>query len=373
MAFIDEILQEPSYGWKNERGELYVPTLKELFGEAFRRLNVFKSKRNWISAISWVMVLCMIPLFVIFLVFHISILLVIAIALYSMMIMGTHGTIWFHRYCTHKSYSFRHPVWRFITQNLVIKTFPEEIYVISHHVHHTKSDEPGDPYNPQGGLMYCMLSDVNHQSIDKNMSEANYNRVVHFMKHTGVKVNSYNQYKKWGSVASPLYTVLLWFGNWAFWYTAFYFIGGHGLATAMFSAAMLWFILVRAFNYTGHGKGEAKHVDGIDFDRSNLSINQNRPGLMAGEWHNNHHLYPGSARAGFLPYQFDLAWMYIYTLYKLGAVASYKCSKKEFLRKYVQQGYTSKHMVPPTGVAYTSKHAPNLATEEVKIAKHGPK
>ncbi len=41
---------------------------------------------------------------------------------------------------------------------------------------------------------------------------------------------------------------------------------------------------------TGHGKGKHKHVDGIDFDRSNLSINQMRPGLFAGEWHNNHHL-----------------------------------------------------------------------------------
>ena len=28
-------------------------------------------------------------------------------------------------------------------------------------------------------------------------------------------------------------------------------------------------------------------------------------------WQNNHHLYPGSARAGFLPYQIDFAWVYI--------------------------------------------------------------
>jgi hypothetical protein len=46
-------------------------------------------------------------------------------------------------------------------------------------------------------------------------------------------------------------------------------IGGHALALACFSGAFFWFVLVR-FNYTGHGKGENKHVDGIDFDRSNL-------------------------------------------------------------------------------------------------------
>jgi stearoyl-CoA desaturase (delta-9 desaturase) len=100
---------------------------------------------------------------------------------------------------------------------------------------------------------------------------------------------------------------------------------------------MFWFILVRAFNYTGHGSGEEKHQDGTDFDRSNLSINQMRPGLFAGEWHNNHHLYPGSARAGFLKYQLDLPWVYIWCLYQLGMVSSYRDSKKEFLRKYVHK------------------------------------
>lgn len=254
-----------------------------------------------------------------------------------MIVMGTHGTIWFHRFCTHKSYSFSHPVWRFITQNLVIKTFPEEIYVVSHHVHHLKSDEPGDPYNPKGGFWYCMLSDVNHQSIAKDLSEKEYKRLGIFMKHTGVNLNSYAQYKKWGSLATPLYTIGIWLLNWAFWFAVFYLIGGFALVCTTFSAAMFWFVLVRAFNYTGHGKGEAKHKEGVDFDRSNLSINQMRPGIFAGEWHNNHHLYPGSARAGFLSYQLDLPWAYIYGLYKIGAISSYRDAKADFLKKYKER------------------------------------
>jgi stearoyl-CoA desaturase (delta-9 desaturase) len=180
-----------------------------------------------------------------------------------------------------------------------------------------------------------MLSDVNHQSISKELNEADYKKAVHFLKHSGIKTNSYAAYLQWGSIVSPFYTIGLWILNWAFWYAIFYFIGGHGLACALFGAAMFWFVLVRAFNYTGHGKGSSKHVDGIDFDRSNLSINQTRPGLFSGEWHNNHHLYPGSARAGFLPYQIDLAWIYIFCLYKLGAVSSYHDSKRDFLKKYV--------------------------------------
>ena len=334
MPFIDEVLQEPSYGWKDERGELVKPTVGQLYKEAFTRINIFKNKRNWISLMSWLMAVCMIPFAVVFIVKYFSIGLALLAMFYSMIIMATHGTIWFHRYCTHRSYTFSNNVWRFITQNLVLRTFPEEIYVVSHHVHHSKSDEPGDPYNPQGGFFYCMLSDVNHQSISKNLTESDYAKASRFIAHSGVKINTYEQYKKWGSIASPSYTISLWLINWAFWYAAFYFIGGNALACALFSGAMFWFVLVRAFNYTGHGKGEKKHIDGIDFDRSNLSINQTRPGLFAGEWHNNHHLYPASARAGFLPYQLDLAWIYIYCLYKLGMVSSYRDSKKDFLSKY---------------------------------------
>jgi hypothetical protein len=59
--------------------------------------------------------------------------------------------------------------------------------------------------------------------------------------------------------------------------------------------------------------------------------------IKPSEWHNNHHLFPVSARAGFLPYQLDLAWIYIFSMYKLGAVSSYRDSKREFLRKHFQQ------------------------------------
>ena len=334
MAFIDSVLQEPSYGWKDNNGKLIIPTSKQLFKEAFLRINIFKTKKNWISLISWLMALCLVPFFVIFLIKYFSLKLLGIFVLYSMIVMSVHATIWFHRYCTHKSYTFSNPLWRIITQNLVIKTFPEEIYVVSHHVHHVKSDAPGDPYNSQGGLLYCMLSDVNHQSISKELNETDYKKATNFLKHTGVYMNNYKQYKIWGSIASPYYTIGLWFLNWSFWFILFFMIGGLGFTCALFSAAMFWFVLVRAFNYTGHGKGKDKHKNGIDFDRSNLSINQTRPGLFSGEWHNNHHLYPGSARAGFLKYQLDFAWVYIWIMHKIGAVSSYHDSKKEFLKKY---------------------------------------
>lgn len=335
MAFIDRILQVPSYGWKDKNNELIIPTNKTLFKEAFSRINIFKSKKNWISLMSWMVVVSLLPFFIVFVLYYVTVAKVIVLFFYGMFFMSTHGTIWLHRYSTHNAYKFSHPIWRFITQNLVIKTVPEEIYVISHHVHHAKSDEPGDPYNARGGFLYCMLADVNHQSIAKDLSEEEYKSATVYMKHVGVRMNNYKKYLKWGSVSVPFNTVFLLLCNWTFWYTAFYFIGGHGLSCAMFSAAMFWFVLVRAFNYTGHGKGEEMHQDGIDYDRRNLSINQTRPGYFSGEWHNNHHLYPQSARSGFLPYQLDMAWVYIYLLSKVGMVSSYNDSKKSFFKKYV--------------------------------------
>jgi amino acid permease len=72
---------------------------------------------------SWLKVLCLVPFFILFLIFF----------LHWWTIMGTHGTIWHHRYCTHGAYTFRNKFWRFVTQNLTINVIPEEIYAISHH------------------------------------------------------------------------------------------------------------------------------------------------------------------------------------------------------------------------------------------------
>ncbi len=337
MTFMQRILEEPSYGWKNEQGELVKPSNREIVREALSRFNVFKDIKNWMSAISWFMILCMTPFLFLFIFKYFSIWLLLGTMAYAMIIISTHGTIWYHRYCTHRAYEFSSPFWRFITQNLVIKTFPEEIYVISHHVHHAISDQPGDPYNSKAGYLYCMLSDINHQSIAKDLTEEEYEKVSMFMDHTGVKRNTYAQYQKWGSIATPGHTLRAWLLNWAFWFTVLTLIGGPGLACALFTGAMMWYMLVPAFNFNGHGKGEVMHKDGIDFDRSNLSINQTRPGLFSGEWHNNHHLYPRSARAGFLPYQIDLAWIYIFCLSKIGGVSSYRDAKPLFLKKYAPE------------------------------------
>jgi stearoyl-CoA desaturase (delta-9 desaturase) len=74
----------------------------------------------------------------------------------------------------------------------------------------------------------------------------------------------------------------------------------------------------------------------VDFDRSSLAINQLWPGFVAGEWHNNHHLFPHSARAGFLPWQTDISFAFIRLYRLLGGVTSIRDSREKFYERHYQ-------------------------------------
>jgi len=335
MAHVDIVLRAPSYGWKDDEGDIVVPTTSQLWREFGDRLNVFKSRKQWLPFSSWLGLVCMAPFFIVFFSQYVTVPLLIVGFLYSMVGMGSHGTAWYHRFGTHKAFEFSHPFWRFATRNLVIKLVPEELYIVSHFVHHSKSDTPGDPYNPEGGNLYCFLADAIHQPIAHDLSETDYNKAVAYLAHTGMYTNTYEEYQIWGSIAHP---VRLWterLANGMFWYAFFFLIGGHALATCIFASAIVWGTGVRTFNYGAHGgpNGDTK-VEGEDFYRGDNSINQIWPGIVAGEWHNNHHLFARSARSGYKPWQIDFPYYYVRLLHMIGGVSSYRDSKKQFYKKH---------------------------------------
>jgi stearoyl-CoA desaturase (delta-9 desaturase) len=356
-CFMDRVLLPPSYGWADAEDNLIKPTNGQILKEFFHRLNIFRTSRNWLGFFSWFRLLCLVPFLYLFITRYFSLPLLAVGFVYSMIIMGSHGTVWYHRYCTHGAYTFRNKFWRFITRNLTINVVPEELYVISHHVHHAKSDQPGDPYNAQAGFLYCFLADVNHQPIAWDLTEKEYTKLTTMMDHTGVRPNTYAQYQKWGSIANPAWTIMGWIANWAFWFGVFYLLGGMALVCTLFGAAGFWAVGVRTFNYEGHGKGKDKRRDGTDFNRDDLSINQLWPGFVAGEWHNNHHLYPSSARSGFLKHQIDFAWYYIKFMSMIGAVSSYHDSRKTFLEKYHKPYLAGQTTTPPPAPGMPPKTA----------------
>jgi stearoyl-CoA desaturase (delta-9 desaturase) len=364
MSFLDRVLDQPSYGFIRN-GRFYRPSHAEIFREFFSRLNLFKTRKNWLPFFGWATTLSFAIPLACFFYFHFSWTLLLAGFLYSMVGLGTHGTIWLHRYGTHRAFRFSNPIARFFVRNLTIKIVPDEIYIISHHVHHRISEKPGDPYNVHGGWLYCFLADVNHQLINRSLNRQEYAQLCKLVDHLGMKINSYEQYQKWGSLCHPLYASLHYLLSWTFWYGLFYLIGGHALATALFGMAGAWAIGVRTFNYEGHGKGLNKQREGIDFHKRDLSINQFWPGYVSGEWHNNHHLFPNSARCGFLRYQLDLAWVFIYSCSRLGIVSSYRDNKPDFVRNYYLPYLNKSNMKEATEVASPVSLAFTSAKEEV--------
>jgi hypothetical protein len=87
---------------------------------------------------------------------------------------------------------------------------------------------------------------------------------------------------------------------------------------------------------TLHAGGKDRRVDGRDFDRSSLAVNRWWPGLVAGEWHNNHHLFPTSVQAGFLPWQPDSAFAFIRLYRLLGGVSSWRNLRDKFYERHYQ-------------------------------------
>jgi fatty-acid desaturase len=348
----------PSYGWS--RGEeLYVPTTREIWREWGSRLNLLHSRKAWLSVMVWSFSLCLLPFAVVFFLKYFSWKLMLAGFLYSMVWLGTHGTVYLHRYGTHRAFKFKNRYYRFVCQNLAIKIVPEEVYIVSHHVHHAYSDQPGDPYNARAGWLYCFLAADLHQQINPDLSARDYGQVAGLLKHTGVRANSYEQYQRWGSITHPARLLANYLLNWAFWYGAFYALGGHALATALFGWAAVWAFGIRAHNFDLHAGGKDRRGE-LDFDRESLAVNRWWPGVVAGEWHNNHHLFPTSVRAGFLPWQLDSAFAFIRFYRLLGGVSSWRNMRDKFYERH----YDPHLRAGPTARPYDGGDGPNCGSRQ---------
>ena len=332
-TFLQRVLEPPTYGW-SRNGEFYAPSTREIMSCWRSRMNLFATRKNWLPVTGWFWTLALVPFAVIFFAKFFSWPLFAIGLAYSMVGLGTVNIVWLHRYCTHRAFTFSHPFFRFVIRNLTIRLVPEEVYVVSHHVHHAFPEKAGDPYNALGGRLYCFLAGELHQPIARDLTPKEYARVTTFVDHTGVVPNSYAQYLSWGSICHPARLYAHFALNWAFWYAVFYLAGGHALACAIFGMSGIWALGIRDFNFDAHGAGKDKRRDGVDFNRRDLSINQVFAGVVSGEWHNNHHLYPAGVRSGFLWWQIDSAYILIRVLDAFGGIASSRDFKARFLAEH---------------------------------------
>ncbi len=210
-------------------------------------------------------------------------------------------TIFLHRAQSHRalelgpipSHFFR--FWLWLTTGMVTKEF-----VAVHRKHHAKVDTEEDPHSPQTrGIKKLLLEGTElYRTESKNMET-----MAKFGSGTPddwIERNLYTRYS-WQGVGVMMIVDLALFG---------------ALGLAVWAVQMAW-IPVMA---TGIINGIGHYWGYRNFESPDASTNVSLWGILIGgeELHNNHHTYPTSARFSVKPYEFDIGWMYISLMQKIG-------------------------------------------------------
>ncbi len=210
-------------------------------------------------------------------------------------------TIYLHRHQTHRaleislivSYFFR--LWLWLTTGMFTKT-----WVAIHRKHHAKCETVDDPHSPrilgikkvlwQGAELYRIAGK------DKEMLE----RYGKFTPNDWLERNFCGKRDRIGISIMLVIDVIL-FG---------------AIGITVFAVQMVWIPLFAAGGINGIG-----HYWGYrNFDTPDDSTNIVPWGILVGgeELHNNHHRYGKSAKFSVRWWEFDIGWMYIRILEKLG-------------------------------------------------------
>lgn len=210
-------------------------------------------------------------------------------------------TLYLHRSQAHRGVEF-HPYvahfmrfWLWLTTGMVTKE-----WVAVHRKHHRYSDVEGDPHSPhifgiarvftQGAMLY-------HQAVRDPVMVDTYGAGT---PTDWVEECVYSRYSTAGIVLMLLINVLL-FGAW-------------GMAIWLVQMAWIPFWAAGVINGLAHWWG---YRNGTTRDQSR---NISPWGIVIGgeELHNNHHLDPASPRFSLRTGEFDVGWMWIKILERLG-------------------------------------------------------
>ena len=214
-------------------------------------------------------------------------------------IMGV--TIFLHRAQSHRalelgpipSHFFR--FWLWLGTGMVTKEF-----VAIHRKHHAKVETEEDPHSPQTrGLKKLLLEGTElYRAESKN-------------KETMAKYG-YGTPDDW--IERNLYTRYSWQGVGLMLILNLALFGAIGLAVWAVQMAWIPVMATGVINGIGHYWGYR------NFESADASTNVSIWGIIIGgeELHNNHHTYPTSARFSVKPYEFDIGWMYISIMQKIG-------------------------------------------------------
>jgi len=326
------VLKGPTYDIYNGR----LPTVKEVIYELIDAISFWRYKRCLLPFIWFTFHILTGAITVFYVLNYFSILSFLKIGVAVILIGTIFNTVWYHRYVSHKAFKFSHIFWAKLFQFLNPLGLRDETYCIPHYVHHSIPDQPGDPYGPHLGVLGNYLNVHTTQKYGPSLDEKDFKILCTFVNHIGIRFNSFNKFKEWGSievVSSFLFRTLF---TQSFYLSIFYLFGGLEMVGLFYSAVFIFSVIMLDFNYRGHGgKMGRPKKKAWDFHESSKARNQLFYGYFASEWHDNHHNYMRSANSAFLSGQFDLAFQIIKVMKYLGIVKSFIDKKQAFQDKYL--------------------------------------
>ena len=239
------------------------------------------------------------------------------------------GEIGLHRMFTHRAFKAHKSVSATLAVLSSMAAQGPVLYWVMHHrLHHQYADTEKDPPSPhvypgseKHGLLYGLFRAhfswiYNKETMALSYSEVAFsNEARRLIAHTKypniVKISNYYWFWVLLGIAIPALVGGLWIGTW---------MGA--------LKGGLWGGVVRIFvgQHATWGINSCSHHFGSrDFNGRDKSTNNWLFALLTwGNWHNNHHAFPNSARTGFKWWQIDVCWWIILLLEKLKLVHDIK-------------------------------------------------
>ena len=220
-------------------------------------------------------------------------------------------TIYLHRHQAHRAMDL-HAIpahffrfWLWLGTGQVTKE-----WVSIHRKHHAKCETAEDPHSPQTrGIETVFWKGAElYRAESRNLETMA--KFGHGTPNDWIERNLYTRFS-WQGVGLMMIINLALFG---------------AAGLAVWAVQMIWIPVTAAgiINGIGHYWGYR------NFEAPDASTNILPWGIMIGgeELHNNHHTYPTSAKFSVKPYEFDIGWVYIRALEKMGLATVKKVPPK---------------------------------------------
>ena len=210
-------------------------------------------------------------------------------------------TIFLHRAQAHRAMDL-HPIpahffrfWLWLATGMVTKE-----WVAIHRKHHAKCETADDPHSPQTRGIDTVLWRGAELYREEAKNQETLAKFGHGTPDDWLERNVYTRFS-WQGVGVMLILNLALFG---------------AAGLSVWAVQMIWIPVTAAgvINGIGHYWGYR------NFEAPDASTNISPWGLVIGgeELHNNHHTYPTSAKFSVKPYEFDIGWVYITMMRKVG-------------------------------------------------------